>query len=224
MVKGIIYCASAPNNKKYLGRTIQSLSKRRYYHHYNARTGSNLYFHRAIKKYGEENIKWDILEEIEDIDKKTLIDKLNEREIYLIKNLDTLYPLGYNLSKGGGNYGNKRGHIQSKETREKRRKSMLGKNTGPKSEETKRKMSESKIGSVPWNKGVSWNEEAKEKMSRSHKGKKLSVETKKKMSQFQRGRAKSEAECKNIAESKKGNKNPMYGRSAWNKGLKLKNK
>lgn len=47
----------------------------------------------------------------------------------------------------------KTGIKYSEETRLKKSISMKGKNTGPRSEETKRKISESKKGCIPWNKG-----------------------------------------------------------------------
>jgi hypothetical protein len=56
------------------------------------------------------------------------------------------------------------GKIISNETREKLRKSLLGKNTGPKSQETKNKISQSKIGSIPPNKGKPHSEETKIKI------------------------------------------------------------
>lgn len=101
---GIIYCATAPDGKKYIGRTIQGLKKRKYTHYAHSRIGSNLYFHNAIRKYGEDNIKWDIIEKVSG-EKENVINILNEREIYYIETKNTLWPNGYNLSKGGGNYG-----------------------------------------------------------------------------------------------------------------------
>jgi hypothetical protein len=55
----------------------------------------------------------------------------------------------------------------SKETRKKLRISLLGKNTEPKSEETKLKISNSKIGCIAPNKGVPHREETKTKISNS---------------------------------------------------------
>jgi group I intron endonuclease len=104
-MKGIIYCAESPEGKKYIGRSIQNLTKRKYKHYYQARNGSNLYFHNAIKKYGEENIKWSVIERLNEENREELIKKLNEREIILIKVNNTIFPYGYNLTRGGGNYG-----------------------------------------------------------------------------------------------------------------------
>ena len=43
------------NNKIYIGVTNQSLDKRWYQHKYLASTGKGSYFHKAIRKYGNEN-------------------------------------------------------------------------------------------------------------------------------------------------------------------------
>jgi G:T-mismatch repair DNA endonuclease (very short patch repair protein) len=87
------------------------------------------------------------------------------------------------------------------------------------SEESKRKMSESSKGQTAWNKGKTgiYSEETKKKMSVSYfkkgmiphnKGKKATEEEKKKMSEnMNRPEVR-----KKLSESKKGSKNPMYGK------------
>jgi hypothetical protein len=76
------------------------------------------------------------------------------------------------------------------------------------SEETKRKISESKKGNIPWNKGRPHSEKAKLKMSERHKGKKLSEEHKRKIGESCKGKL---AGDKNPMFNKYGNKNPNYG-------------
>jgi hypothetical protein len=98
---------------------------------------------------------------------------------------------------------------------------MLGKNTGPKSEEQKHNQSESMKGKIPWNKDKSFSEEAKQNMRKPHK--KFSEETKKQLSSQRKKRIKSEKHKQNIAKSKMGINNPMYGKIPWNKGLKKNN-
>lgn len=102
---GIIYKVTSPSKKSYFGRSINPLSKRKYHHLTSARNGSELYFHRAIRKYGGCNFTWEIIEKIKNEDKEDLINILNEKEIGYIKKYNTLSPNGYNLTKGGGNYG-----------------------------------------------------------------------------------------------------------------------
>jgi len=55
------------------------------------------------------------------------------------------------------------------------------------SEETKRKMSEAHEGKITWNKGIPRTEKAKKKMSEAHKGLLASEETKKKISKTHKG-------------------------------------
>jgi len=70
------------------------------------------------------------------------------------------------------------------------------------------------------NRGRKHTEKARENMSRGHIGKKDSEETKKKKSASAR-KPKSEVHRKNIAEAKKGEKNPMYGKVSPMKGKTL---
>lgn len=95
------------------------------------------------------------------------------------------------------------------------------------SEETKRKMSESLKGRIPWHAGRPWSQEVKDKFSKSKKGVKhgpLSDEHKKKLSIALKGKTSwckgkkrppfSDEWKKNISQSKKGlhvgNKNPNW--------------
>jgi len=77
-------------NKIYVGQTI--FDNKNYF-------GSGVYLNNSIKKHGKKNFKKEILEYC----KK---DKLNEREIFWISELDATNPkVGYNLNKGGGGDG-----------------------------------------------------------------------------------------------------------------------
>jgi len=94
MRTGIIYCAVFPSGKKYYGRTIQSLTKRKYHHYSCVRNGSNLYFHNAIRKYGEDNFNIFLIETYDNSEESVLA------EMRLIADLKA-YSNGYNSSKGG---------------------------------------------------------------------------------------------------------------------------
>ena len=157
-------------------------------------------------------------------------EELCSDEQYYIKLFKTLYPNGYNLTKGGDG-----GEIPCEEIRKKISKAHKGKHL---SEKTKKKMSESR-------KGRHFSDETRKKLSESRKGKHLSDETRKKLSELNKGRPSgmlgkkhSEETIKKISESLKGkpahNKGiPMSeetkrklseslkGRIVWNKGIPM---
>ena len=85
------------NGKIYIGQTIRTLEKRKSDHINDTFKGSSLPFHNAIKKYGQYNFGWKILEECNSIE------ELNEKEEYWIRKLNTISPNGYNLRYGGKN-------------------------------------------------------------------------------------------------------------------------
>lgn len=97
IILGIIYkYTNTINNKSYIGQTIQSLEKRHKRHLQDSKN-DNLYFHRALKKYGAENFSLEIIED------NVPEDLLDEREKYWIKLYNTFYlnDEGYNMTEGG---------------------------------------------------------------------------------------------------------------------------
>lgn len=148
----LIYKATFPNKKCYIGLTINKFEPRRKQHlseSFNSKCQLyNTYFHRAIRKYGCKNVQWEILE-----DNITDFKILKERETFNILKYDSYMPNGYNMTLGGeGTIG----IICSKELKNKRRKNALKrfKNTqhprlGKKtSKETKEKLSKSRKGII----------------------------------------------------------------------------
>jgi|AntAceMinimDraft_18_1070375.scaffolds.fasta_scaffold01445_10 hypothetical protein len=190
---GIIYRATSPSGKKYYGRSIQPLSRRKYHHYNSTRNGSNLYFHNAIRKYGEDNIKWEIVEKIKYKTKEELIEILNEKEINYIDKDNTLCPNGYNLNKGGGNYcaglSNRKGKTYEE---------LYGKE---KAENIRNK--QRKNNSHYW-KDRKVPKEIIEKRAFSNTGKKLTKETKEKIRQSLLGTKHTEERKRNISEAHKG--------------------
>jgi hypothetical protein len=90
----VIYQVVFPNAKMYIGKSI-NFKNRMYHHLRNAKNGSNLIFHRAINKYGSENLEWNIIYECEDLN------LLNEKEIFFINYYNTTDPnFGYNMICG----------------------------------------------------------------------------------------------------------------------------
>lgn len=90
---GVIYCLTSPNGKKYIGQT-KSISHRLACHKISYRLKNPTKISNAIKKYGFENFKVEILCKCSD--KKDL----NDRERHCIKIFDTIKN-GYNISLGG---------------------------------------------------------------------------------------------------------------------------
>ena len=122
-------------------------------------------------------------------------------EQHYIKVFDTLWPNGYNLTEGGD------GVIPCEEVRKKMSKSQSGEKNNffgkHHSEETKKKMSESK-------KNIS--EETRRKLSEANKGKQFSEEHRKNLSESQKGKHLSEETKKKMSEAHKGEKHPMFGK------------
>ena len=124
-------------------------------------------------------------------------EEMNSDEQYYIEVFDTLWPHGYNLTKGGDGgikceevrkkiSKTQKGKHRSEETRKKISETLKGKHH---SEEHKRKLSESTSGENHYMFGKHHSEETKRKMSDSHKGKPaynkgkpMSEEQKKKLS------------------------------------------
>ena len=98
---GVIYCArNIQNDKLYIGQTIDF--KHRKAAHISEARHSKLKtpFHNAIKKYGEDNFSWTILED------NVPNDELSDLEILYIDMFCTYLGKNYNCSIGGeGNLG-----------------------------------------------------------------------------------------------------------------------
>ena len=163
---GVIYkITNTLNGKFYVGKTKQKLSRRITQHKYDSKKGS-LGIGAAIRKYGWESFTVEVIEVCP-------VDKLDEREIFWIAELDCKAPKGYNLTDGGDGG---RGLSPSKETRDKISAKLKGRpapNKGQKmSEETCARMSATKkaMGFMPPStKGRRHSEESKAKMSIAQK-------------------------------------------------------
>lgn len=92
MEKAIYKITNNINGKIYIGQTIHP-NKRWWEHRQRAKTEYDSYpIHLAIKKYGEENFTFSILEWTEDYDRR-------EKELIILYN--SLSPNGYNVIPGG---------------------------------------------------------------------------------------------------------------------------
>ena len=146
----------------------------------------------AVKKYGNNNFKREILEECNPEENLILEEKY-------IKEYNTLIPNGYNISPTGGIGLN---HYHSEEVKQKISKKQKGRKL---SDESKKKMSKAKKGkpvpgakgNIPWNKGKKGvSEKTSKKMSDAHKnrenyywkGKTLPEEIKQKIRESKTGK------------------------------------
>jgi group I intron endonuclease len=104
-LKGYIYKYTYPNGKVYIGQTTTSVEKRWQEHVSNSkRLRSKMVCDAAIHKYGKENIKIEVLEEVEVDEKKPtlLVEKLNKLERKYISEYDSAnIAKGYNILLGG---------------------------------------------------------------------------------------------------------------------------
>ena len=153
------------NNKKYIGKTIKSLSTRFYNHCYSSKNGSTTYFHKALRKYGKNNF---FIEEIEICESN-----LGDREMFWISKLKP----EYNQTLGGD--GGILGYYHTEETKKllsiKRKGKFIGQENSfynqAHTEEQKQKWSKMRKGQLsPCGfAGKSHKEESKSKTSKTLK-------------------------------------------------------
>ena len=149
-------------------------------------------------------------------------------EIYMIavfgrKDLGT--GILHNLTDGGDGAS---GYVFSEETKRKQSEAHKGNTTWlgkTHSEESKRKMSDTRKGKThseetkrkqsEAKKGKTFSEESKRKMSEAQKGKSLSEETRRKMSETRKGKIPSKETRRKLSEARKGQ---SKGKKWWNDG------
>lgn len=150
-IYGVIYKATnLINGKNYIGKAVD-FNNRVSHHLMLARKNSGYAFHNAIRKYGEDNFSWSI------IDQAYSEDELNDKEVFWIDYHKSFrdYGIGYNLTAGGDG--------------------------GALSEETKRKIGEANSGEKSSWYGKHHTEETKLKIGKGQIGKKYSDEAKRKI-------------------------------------------
>lgn len=113
MVIGYIYkITNLFNGDMYIGQTYQPVEVRWMRHVNDAKSGDSRYLYCAMRKYGIENFKIEIIHICYSDCIKNLIDVLDRMEIFYINKYDT-YNNGYNLTFGGRGV---HGYKKSKET------------------------------------------------------------------------------------------------------------
>jgi len=92
---GIYKYQNLINNKIYIGKTID-IAQRKRDHRSDASNPKrdNCIFHKALRKYGEENFSFEIVEECSK-------QELNEKEKFWIQYYNSKVPNGYNMTAGG---------------------------------------------------------------------------------------------------------------------------
>lgn len=191
------------NGKTYIGQHKYTKLNDRY-------MGSGILIKKAIKKYGRENFKKEIL--YKDIQYK---DTANSVEVFAIAKERALGKAEYNIDNGGT--GSSR---FSDKTRKKMSNAQRGKKKGHLSEETKRKISEANRGRPTWNKGGHISKDVKKRISETEKGKKVSDETRRKQSEAHKGQVAWNRGKKCSIETRERISKANRGRVAWNKGMK----
>ena len=180
------------NGKQYIGRDS---------HNNPNYLGSGPLLKKAVKKYGKQNFKKEILEVC------LSHEELIEREEYWLNYYDVgNNPTFYNLQNSG------KGVILMGN-----RNPFYGKTH---SDETKRKISESRQGEKNPNYGKKYSDELKQKISEGNKGKIFSVESRRKMSESAKGKIISDETRKRMSKSQRkrdnsGEKNPMFGKQGF---------
>lgn len=183
------------NGKCYIGKTEQSLEKRWARHLYLVKSGKNRYLYDAIRCYGVDNFKLEIIETCES---RT---QLDEREKFWISHFKTTEKqFGYNMNEGGT--GGRHTQEVIDKIAEKRRGRKL-------TQEHKDKISRSHKGKIKTSEhleniskgltGIKRSDETKKKLREISKGRKSPMEgkfhsekTRKQLSEFRKGKSLTE--------------------------------
>jgi hypothetical protein len=183
---GIIYKATSPTGKVYIGKTTYTVAHRKGQHIYMANHGYHMIpFHVALLNEGKENFTW---EQIDTAENQAELDQKEKYWIAYYQANDPAY--GYNITEGG---------TGAKHTEESRRKmseaskgnkNWLGKHH---TVETRKKISEIAKNRSP---------ETRRHMSEAKKGEKHPLY----------GKHLSEEHRRKIGEGERGEKNPNFGK------------
>jgi group I intron endonuclease len=162
-IAGIYKITCKINGKIYIGKSHDVRRRIRRYEIFDKNKKSVRYFESALVKYGWESFEVETLESIVNFDKLLDNQYLLERESYYIELFDSNNPeKGYNICAFSCDF---TGCKHTEETKEKIRKTNLGKKRGPHTPESIEKMRISKLGQTH-------SEETKMKISQAKLGSK----------------------------------------------------
>jgi group I intron endonuclease len=204
-----LYIAIFPNNKKYIGIT-QNINKRKTTHKSRAKNGYKGFFYNAIRKYGWDNIQWEIADGYKGIEK---LGEIEIKKIAEYKTQDRKY--GYNITPGGNvNYG----FSHTDEWKQMMSERMSGENSPSFGRKLTKEEKEhlSKINSGELNPRYGKKKSKEEGVAISEGLKKYYKDNN---SSFKGKRHTSKAKEK-ISKANKGKNNGMYGKKSWNNGKK----
>lgn len=193
------------NGKVYIGKTVRSAEARWLSLLAEVNRGGTNPIHNAVRKYGSETFKTDILYEA------PTVEALNAMETFFIILHQSHKPEnGYNLTLGGdgappGELNPMWGKTHTEQAKSAIREARLGMKQSPESNE-KRRLAVSGEKNPAFGK-VYMNDEAVEgrrKGGLSHVGKARSLVTKQRISKSLEGKTRSELHCLHISQAKQG--------------------
>lgn len=200
IIKGV-YCLTFPNGKRYVGIGLSESGINRRWNSYKklkCKDQTKLYY--ALKKYGPENVKFEVVLETNDIE------NAKRSEMYLIDvwNLQDSN-FGYNILPGGdcSHLGVKR----SKEFCEKMSHLQTGKKHSSEHKNNQSKGLKAYYSS-------SQSDKTKELIKKIHTGKIISLTTREKMSSCKKGKPLSKEHIQSIKKAKIGMKYPNRGKNS----------
>lgn len=161
MRTGIIYCATTPSGKQYVGQTVQALAARRAQHYSDARRGKETPLARALRKYGAA-VEWEVIAE-------PPVSCLNEYEQFHIAYRGTRAPAGLNSTAGGDKPPSAKGRKLSPKARQNIARGKRGKNNPMKRPEVVAKNKRArKLGGKPFHKHTEAEKEARRAQRREY--------------------------------------------------------
>lgn len=138
---GIYGIRNKINENVYVGQTCERFLKRFWHHQWKLRNNihDNKYLQNSWNKYGEDNFEYFIIKVVND---SNLLDELEIKYIEYYKSIEKSYNILYG---GGGRRGVPMSDNAKRIIGEKNRNHMIGKKH---SEQTKKKMSETRTGNM----------------------------------------------------------------------------
>lgn len=180
IIKGVYCLTNVKNGKRYVGIGMGKkgiIDRWRHYRVLNCKGQTKLY--NALKKYGPENFKYEVILETDDLDRANSV----EKQLIALWNLQN-DNYGYNIAGGGDNWTGRKCWNKGK------------KGLYKTSEETKKRLSNCL-------KGRQVSQETREKISKSLTGKKLSATHKENCRKGNLGRKQTIESLNKMIETKK---------------------